>query len=85
MFQFETSSKTNYGGIRKLPYVFTEKGVAMLATILHTKTEVNVRIMCAFVAMRKYISSNLLEQKYINNQVMKNAEDIRLLQESLLN
>ncbi len=32
--------------------------------------------------MRKYISSNMLEQKYINNQVMKNTEDIRLLQES---
>ena len=33
--------------------------------------------------MRHYIGNNLLEQKYINNQVMKNTEDIRLLQESL--
>ena len=32
--------------------------------------------------MKKYISSNYLEQKYINNQVMKNTEDIKLLQES---
>ena len=32
--------------------------------------------------MRHYISSNLMEQKYINNQVLKNTEDIRLLQES---
>ena len=32
--------------------------------------------------MRKYISTNLLEQKYINNQVMKNTENIRLLQDS---
>lgn len=38
--------------------------------------------MDAFVAMRKYISTNLIEQKYINNQVLKNTEDIRLLQES---
>ena len=38
--------------------------------------------MDAFVAMRKYISTNLLEQKYINNQVMKNTENIKLLQES---
>ncbi|MCM1053222.1 MAG: hypothetical protein NC483_04545 [Ruminococcus sp.] len=38
--------------------------------------------MDAFVSMRHYISSNLLEQKYINNQVMKNTEDIKLLQES---
>jgi len=32
--------------------------------------------------MRKYISTNLIEQKYINNQVIKNTEDIQLLQES---
>ena len=32
--------------------------------------------------MRKYISSNLIEQKYINNMVIKHDEDIRLLQES---
>ena len=38
--------------------------------------------MDAFVAMKKYISTNLIEQKYINNQVLKNTEDIKLLQES---
>lgn len=67
-----------------IPYVFTEQGVAMLATILRTDTaaEMSIRIMRAFVSMRRYISSSLLEQKYINNQVMKNTEDIRLLQES---
>ena len=64
--------------------VFTEQGVAMLATVLKSSiaTQVSIAIMDAFVLMRKYISSNLLEQKYISNQVMKNAEDIRLLQES---
>ena len=63
---------------------FTEQGVAMLATILKSKiaTKVSIEIMDAFVSMRKYISSNLLEQKYINNQVMKNTEDIKLLQTS---
>lgn len=67
-----------------IPYVFTEQGVAMLATILRTDTaaEMSIRIMRAFVSMRRYISSNLLEQKYINNQVLKNTEDIRLLQET---
>ena len=38
--------------------------------------------MDAFIAMRKYISSNLIEQKNIYNQVLKNTEDIKLLQES---
>ena len=69
---------------RTLPYVFTEQGVAMLATVLRTPVaeEISIQIMDAFIAMRKYISTNLIEQKYINNQVIKNTEDIRLLQES---
>lgn len=33
--------------------------------------------------MRKYISTNLIEPKYLTNQVLKNTEDIKLLQESL--
>ena len=82
--QIVTSSLINHGGIRKLPHVFTEQGVAMLSSVLKTTvaSQMSVDIMRAFVAMRKYISSNLIEQKYINNQVFKNTEDIRLLQES---
>ena len=83
-FQNETSSTNTYGGVRKEPYVFTEEGVAMLASVLKTKiaSEVSVKIMRTFVHMRKYISVNWIEQKYINNQVMKNTEDIKLLQDS---
>lgn len=67
-----------------LPYVFTEQGVAMLATIIRTSVaeEISIQIMDAFVNMRRYISTNLLEQKYINNQVIKNTENIKLLRES---
>lgn len=59
-----------------LPYVFTEQGVAMLATVLKTSVaeEVSIKIMDAFVVMRKYISSNLIEQRYINNLVIKHEE-----------
>ena len=51
------------GGRYRCPRVFTEQGVAMLATILKSKvaTQVSIRIMDAFVAMRKYISSDLIE------------------------
>ena len=89
--QFVTSSlNNNYGGVRKLPYVFTEEGVAMLAAVLRTKVAANmsVKIMRAFVIMKKYISNNLIEQKLINNIVLENQEkisiiekDIKLLQE----
>jgi len=56
-FQFGTSS---WGGIRKLPYVFTEQGVATLSGILKSAKaiEVNIQIIRAFVAMRKFISAN---------------------------
>ena len=83
-FQIETSSLNGYGGVRKNPYVFTEQGVAMLASVLRTPVaaKVSVNIMHAFVIMRKYISNELIEQKYINNLVIKHDEDIKLLQES---
>ena len=84
--QVGTSSlNNNYGGVRKLPYVFTEQGVAMLATVLRTDvaSKMSISIMRAFVAMKHYIGNNLIEQKYINNQVLKNTEDIKLLQETL--
>ena len=77
--------------VRSIPYVFTEQGVAMLATVLRTEVaaKVSINIMRAFVAMHKYISNNLIEQKIINNIVLDNQKeikeiksDIRLLQES---
>ncbi len=80
--------KNNYietrGGKYKNPRVFTEQGVAMLATILKSDVavQVSIAIMDAFVLMRKYISNELIEQKYINNLVIKHDEDIKLLQQS---
>ncbi len=83
-FQNETSSWNNYGGVRKLPYAFTEQGTAMLATILKTEVaaEVSIQIMRAFVSMRKYISTNLIEQKYINNLVLEDNKRINALEET---
>ena len=83
--KFSTSSlNKNYGGRRYNPRVFTEQGVAMLSTILKSKVavETSIRIMDAFVKMRKIISSNLIEQKYINELVIKDNERINLLEES---
>ncbi len=84
-FQIETSNVGNdYGGRRYNPYVFTEQGVAMLATVLRTEVaeEISIKIMDAFVALRHYISDSLIEQNFINKQVLKNTEDIKKLQES---
>ena len=73
---------TSKGGSRKGHTVFTEQGVAMLATVLktHIATKVSISIMDAFVAMRRYVSSNLIEQKYINNLVLEDHEKIKALE-----
>ena len=74
MSQFAISSKKNgesklnklsqnvisrWGGTRKLPYVFTEQGVAMLSTVLNSERAilVNIAIMRTFVNIRKFVST----------------------------
>ena len=54
--QFATSS---WGGVRKLPYAFTEQGVAMLSSVLNSEIaiEVNIAIMRTFLL---YASWSLL-------------------------
>ena len=56
--QIVTSSL--HGGVRKMPYTFTEQGVSMLSAMLRSNiaVEISVKIMRAFVAMRKILSTN---------------------------
>ena len=56
--QFVTSS-LNYGGRRYLPYVFSEQGIAMLASVLRSDVavKVSIEIMNAFVEMRRMLIS----------------------------
>ncbi|KIO46313.1 MULTISPECIES: ORF6N domain-containing protein [Sanguibacteroides] len=55
--QFVTSNKR--GGIRYLPFAFTESGVAMLSSILNSEVaiEININIMRAFIAVRQVLYS----------------------------
>lgn len=77
--QMGTSKVSSVGGIRKLPYVFTEQGVAMLATILHTKVAdvISMKIIDAFIYMRKYLS-----RENSNNILISHEERILKLEES---
>ena len=52
--QFVTSS---WGGTRRLPYAFTQQGVAMLSGLLNSDIaiSVNINIMRAFIAVRNYV------------------------------
>jgi hypothetical protein len=48
---------SNWGGTRKLPYAFTEQGVAMLSGVLNSDKAINmnIAIMRAFVEIRKIL------------------------------
>ncbi len=79
-----TSSLNAYGGRRYLPYVYTEYGVTMLAGILKSEVAVkaSISIVNAFINMRRFISSELLEQKYLKELIFQNREDIKILKEA---
>jgi hypothetical protein len=59
-------SKGGRGGRRKLPWAFTEQGVAMLSSVLKSPTavRVNVEIMRLFVRLRRLLATpgELVEQ-----------------------
>lgn len=67
-------ASSNRGGTRYLPFVFTEQGVAMLASVLNSPKaiEVNIQIVRAFVFLRHYVLTHAdltnklkeLESKY---------------------
>ena len=56
----------------------------MLSAVLRSPVaeEVSIKIMDAFVQMKKLISNNILDRNYIDNMVIKHDKDIKLLQES---
>ena len=68
---FATSS---WGGVRKLPRVFTQEGVAMLSSVLNSERAimVNIQIMRAFTQFRRMLLTNVdlkrkieeMEKKY---------------------
>ena len=68
--QFATSSDGQHGGVRYMPYVFTESGISMLSSVLRSQTaiRVNIQIMRAFVAMRHTLLAN--------NQLFSRIENI---------
>ena len=82
--RFQIGTSKSRGGRRYLPYAFTEQGVAMLAGLLHSDIaiEMSIAIINTFVAMRKFISTSLIEQRYIKDLVLEHDYDIKLLKES---
>ena len=73
-YHFGTSS---WGGIRYLPYAFTEHGILMLSSILNSKraVQVNIQIMRTFIKLREILLTHgelrkkieIMEKKYDQN------------------
>jgi hypothetical protein len=79
--QFGTS---NWGGIRYLPMAFTEQGIAMLSSVLHSEVAIgiNIAIMRAFVQLRRFMESNKELAKRIDDlekAVSSHDERIQLI------
>lgn len=88
ILRFQIGTSNIKGGRRYNPYVFTEQGVAMLSSVLHSETAINtsIQIINAFVAMRKYIANDLYQSNYILNnhekRLLKLEETFDKLQEN---
>ena len=71
-------SKRGRGGRRKLPWVFTEHGALMLASVLNSPiaVEASVRVVRAFVLMREQLTANKeLAQKLVELESRVSGHD----------
>jgi hypothetical protein len=78
--------KTGRGQHRKYrPYAFTEQGVAMLSSVLHSERaiQVNIAIMRAFVQLREMIGSNKGLARRLNELEMKYDSQFRVVFEAI--
>ena len=59
----------------------------MLSGLLKSNiaAEVNIKVINAFVSLRKYVTSNFMNQEYINDLVIKDSKRIDLIEETLSN
>lgn len=77
-FQSGTSNEEQggRGGRRYYPYVYSEQGISMLASVLHSKVavQVSISIMRTFVEMRRFIANNALLFEKISNIELKQLE-----------
>jgi hypothetical protein len=79
--QIGTSS---WGGSRYFPMAFTEQGVAMLSSVLNSRTaiKVNIQIIRVFSKMKEMLLAHkdiLLKLEQLEQQVLYNSADIKVI------
>ena len=75
---------SSWGGTRKMPYAFTEQGVAMLSSVLNSERAilVNINIIRIFTKMRQMLLTNkdvLLKLEQLERKVILHEDDIKLI------
>ena len=80
--QFATSNKERMG-LRKLPNVFTEQGVAMLSSILNSETAitVNIQIIRIFTRLREMLLNHkdvLLKFEQMDKKILGIGYDLKM-------
>lgn len=85
---------SNQGGIRYMPFAFTEQGIAQLSSVLNSPLaiQVNISIIRAFVALRQYalgyaelsqrLESFMLETNMQFNEVYQALTELANIKES---
>lgn len=70
-------SNSSWGGTRKMPYAFTENGVAMLSSVLNSDKaiQINIQIMRVFTSYAREISSYEELRKAIYELAIKHEKD----------
>ncbi len=76
--------KPDWGGRRKLPYVFTEHGVLMLSSVLKSSraVQVNIQVMRIFTRIRQMLTDNVelrLEIENIKKKVSSQDKNIEVV------
>ena len=76
IFQNGISNGNERGGRRKLPYAYTEQGIAMLSAVLRSEIAVrgSVQIMKTFVEMRRYLANENFVLDKVNKLECKLTE-----------
>lgn len=87
MFQIGTSS---WGGTRKLPFAFTEQGVAMLSSVLRSERaiQVNIQIIRVYTKMKQLLLDNKelwLKIEKIERALLKKDEEVQAIFKLLKN
>lgn len=75
--QIVISSKiSNWGGVRKMPFVFSEHGVTMLSSVLRSDVAVSVgiKIVQEFVSLRHFFADNALLFQRLDRIELKQIE-----------